>query len=204
MPRRFSIRSTAPGWTSFPLRRTATTALIAAQRRGEAVAPLVERHNAIFAQSYRRWFEAVYKDKYEYLGEYDLMNLAFRMDLGLYYLGIVSQPFKYGAGALASPPFSVPVSTPVYHFMRFYNAPPRRDGAQAPRTARVGPRQLAEAVSFPELFDQPRRTCRASSGPRRNGACWNCGRGGGVGLARGGARRSASRPRKLRRRRRRR
>ena len=112
----------SPGMDIISFTATATTALIAAQRRGEAVAPLVERHNAIFAQSYRRWFEAVYKDKYEYIGEYDLMNLAFRMDLGLYYLGIVSQPFKYGAKALASPPFSVPVSTPVYHFMRFYNA----------------------------------------------------------------------------------
>jgi hypothetical protein len=83
---------------------------------------MLERHNAIFTRSYRRWFQAIYKDKYEYLGEYDLMQLAFRMDLGLYYLGIVSQPFKYGARALSSPPFAVPVSTPVYHFMRFYNS----------------------------------------------------------------------------------
>jgi hypothetical protein len=43
------------------------------------------------------------------------------MDLGLYYLGIVSQPFKYGAKALAIPPFSPAVSTPVHRFMRFYN-----------------------------------------------------------------------------------
>jgi flavin-dependent dehydrogenase len=108
----------SPGMDIISFTATATTALIAAQRRGEAVAPLVERHNAIFRQSYRRWFEAIYQDKYEYLGEYDLMHLAFRMDLGLYYLGIVSQPFKFGAKALAIPPFAVPVSTPVYRFMR--------------------------------------------------------------------------------------
>jgi len=112
----------SPGMDIISFTATATTALIAAQRRGEAVAPLIERHNAMFSQSYRRWFEAIYKDKYEYLGEYDLMNVAFRMDLGLYYLGIVSQPFKYGAKSLALPPFGVPVSTPVYRFMRFYNA----------------------------------------------------------------------------------
>ena len=55
-----------------------------------------------------RWFEAIYKDKYEYMGEFDLMSLAFRLDLGLYYLGIVSQPFKYGAKALLSRRFLSP------------------------------------------------------------------------------------------------
>jgi flavin-dependent dehydrogenase len=112
----------SPGmdWISFTT--TATTALIAAQRRGEPIAPLIERHNADFSQSYRRWFEAIYRDKYEYIGEYDLMRLAFRMDLGLYYLGIVSQPFKYGAKSLAIPPFAPKVSTPVHRLMRFYNS----------------------------------------------------------------------------------
>ena len=111
----------SPGmdWISFTA--TATVALIAAQLRGEPVAPLIERHNLHFSQSYRRWFEAIYKDKYEYLGEYDLMRLAFRMDLGLYYLGIVSQPFKYGAKSLSMPPFALKVSTPVYWFMRTYS-----------------------------------------------------------------------------------
>jgi flavin-dependent dehydrogenase len=111
----------SPGmdWISFTT--SATTALIAAQQRGEPVAPLVARHNATFTQSYRCWFEAIYRNKYQYLGEYDLMQLAFRMDLGLYYLGIVSQPFKFGAQALTIAPFSVPMSRPVHRFMRFYN-----------------------------------------------------------------------------------
>ena len=55
------------------------------------------------------------------MGEWDLMSLAFRLDLGLYYLGIVSQPFKYGERALLVPPFSVPMSRPVFHLMRAYN-----------------------------------------------------------------------------------
>ena len=71
------------------------------------------RHNRAFAASHRSWFEAVYKDKYEYMGEWDLMSLAFRLDLGLYYLGIVSQPFKYGERALLIPPFSAPACPPV-------------------------------------------------------------------------------------------
>jgi len=111
----------SPGmdWIAFTV--TATVGLIAAQRRGEPVAPLLAQHNANFSRSYDRWFQAIYQDKYEYLGEFDLMRLAFRMDLGLYYLGIVSQPFKYGAQSLSMPPFAVKVSTVVYWFMRTYN-----------------------------------------------------------------------------------
>jgi flavin-dependent dehydrogenase len=111
----------SPGmdWISFTV--TSTVELIAAQTRGEPMAPRIETHNATFARSYARWFEAVYKDKYEYLGEFDLMQLAFRMDLGLYYLGIVSQPFKFGAQSLESPPFARPVSVPIFRFMRCYN-----------------------------------------------------------------------------------
>ena len=55
----------SPGmdWISFT---TACTAeLVLAQRRGERMERLIERHNTDFAHSYRRWFEALYLDKYE-------------------------------------------------------------------------------------------------------------------------------------------
>ncbi len=111
----------SPGmdWIAFSV--TASVALIAAQQRGEPLGDLIAKHNADFSRSYQRWFEAIYKDKYEYVGEYDLMRLAFRMDLGLYYLGIVSQPFKFGAESLRVPPFSPAVSRPVFALMRTYN-----------------------------------------------------------------------------------
>jgi hypothetical protein len=82
---------------------------------------LIEHHNRVFHMSYHGWFQAVYQDKYEYMGEYDLMRLAFLMDLGLYYLGIVSQPFKMGMKGLLAPPFSEPLSRPVFALMRTYN-----------------------------------------------------------------------------------
>jgi hypothetical protein len=55
------------------------------------------------------------------MGEYDLMRLAFLLDLGLYYLGIVSQPFKMGIKGLQAPPFSESLSHPVFFLMRTYN-----------------------------------------------------------------------------------
>jgi len=111
----------SPGmdWISFTSWSAAK--LILAQQHGEEVAPLVARHNRAFSRSYRCWFEAVYKDKYEYLGEFDLMRTVFQLDLGLYYFGVASQPFKRGREALAEPPFSTPPSVPFYRFMKWYN-----------------------------------------------------------------------------------
>ena len=111
----------SPGmdWVSFTSWSSAQ--LILAQQRGEDMAPLVARHNKVFSLSYTRWFAAIYKDKYEYIGDFDLMRIAFQMDLGLYYLGVASQPFKLGTKALNDPVFSTPPSVPFYHFMRFYN-----------------------------------------------------------------------------------
>jgi len=118
----------SPGmdWISF----TASSAakLITQQQRGEDIAPMVTKHNHDFARSYDRWFTALYQDKYEYLGEYDLLRFAFLMDLGLYYLGVASQPFKRGKMALCEPVFTSWRSTPFYFLMRLYN---RRFAAMA-------------------------------------------------------------------------
>jgi flavin-dependent dehydrogenase len=111
----------SPGmdWIAFTAMGAAE--LITAQRSGEMIADRVERYNRDFARSHRCWFEALYKDKYEYMGECDLLSLAFTLDLGLYYLGIVSQPFRHGEKAFSTPPFSQPVSGPFHKLMRFYN-----------------------------------------------------------------------------------
>jgi len=125
----------SPGMDMISFTVTASVALIVGERRGEPLAPQLAEHNASFVRSYGRWFEAIYKDKYEYLGDYELMHTAFELDLGLYYLGIVSQPFKFGAAALRIPPFSPKVSTPVFHLMRLYN---RRIAAMARARRRRG------------------------------------------------------------------
>ncbi|HXP34897.1 MAG TPA: NAD(P)/FAD-dependent oxidoreductase [Chthoniobacterales bacterium] len=111
----------SPGmdWISFTTSRAA--ALIGAQRKGEPMNDLIDRHNRDFARSHRCWFEAVYKDKYEYMGEFDLMSTAFIFDLGLYYLGVASQPFRSGEKALLVPPFSQTGVGPIFRFMRAYN-----------------------------------------------------------------------------------
>lgn len=111
----------SPGldWVSYTTSLAAD--LVLAERRGEDVAARVERLNRQLAQSYDRWFEALYRDKYEYLGEFDLMRIAFQLDLGLYYFGVASEPYRRGPEAFLEPMFSQPSSRPFFRFMRFYN-----------------------------------------------------------------------------------
>ena len=96
----------SPGmdWISFST--SAAAAHDRAVSAGNPMAPRVARHNANFLQSYDRWFNALYLNKYYYMGDFELMTLAFRLDLGLYYMGIVTQPFKHGNRMLETPPFA--------------------------------------------------------------------------------------------------
>jgi hypothetical protein len=95
----------------------------------------VARYNRDFAVSHRRWFESLYKDKYEYMGEFDLMSLAFRLDYGLYVWGVVWGPFHEGEEALFSPPFSPPSGRYFWKLMSTYN---RRFAAIARRRRSIG------------------------------------------------------------------
>jgi flavin-dependent dehydrogenase len=111
----------SPGmdWISFTT--SSAAALIDASFRGKPMAPRVARHNADYLQSYDRWFKALYLNKYYYMGDFELMTLAFRLDLGLYYLGIVTQPFKHGNRVLETPPFAHANSKWPFHVMALYN-----------------------------------------------------------------------------------
>jgi hypothetical protein len=55
------------------------------------------------------------------MGDFELMTLAFRLDLGLYYLGIVTQPFKHGNQLLETPPFAHRNSYWPFRLMALYN-----------------------------------------------------------------------------------
>jgi len=111
----------SPGmdWISFTASSAAN--LVTQQRAGKEMAPLVARHNRDFSVSHERWFSSLYKDKYEYLGEFDLMDLAFRLDLSLYYWGVVEPVFHQGESALLMPPFSPPSGRIFSALMRTYN-----------------------------------------------------------------------------------
>lgn len=111
----------SPGMDWISYTASAAAALVDGSLRGKPKAPRIARHNEYFATSYDRWFRAVYRDKYYYMGDFELMTLAFRLDLGLYYFGVASQPFKRGDVALETPTFSGPYTKLPYRFIAFYN-----------------------------------------------------------------------------------
>lgn len=111
----------SPGmdWIAFTV--SAAVELIHKCRSGENPAPLVEKHNRDFGISHQRMFGALYQDKYDYLGDIDLMRVAFRLDIATYYLYIVRFLYKNGPQAILKPPFSPKEAGPFFRFMRFYN-----------------------------------------------------------------------------------
>jgi flavin-dependent dehydrogenase len=126
----------SPGMDWITFTATTTAELILAQQRGEPLAERLAKHNRDFNRSYERWFQAIYQDKYDYFGEYDLMRLAFLLDLGLYYVGVAAQPFMRGKVGLTEPVYSTPPSTPFFWLMRAYN----RRFARIARSRRAGNR----------------------------------------------------------------
>ena len=125
----------SPGmdWISFTSFSAAD--LVTKARAGQVTDETLEKYNRDFSTSHRRWFAALYKDKYEYMGEFDLMGLAFRLDLGLYYWGVVEVPFNHGEEALTAPPFSPPSGKFFSWLMGTYN---QRFARMARRRRRMG------------------------------------------------------------------
>lgn len=111
----------SPGmdWIAYTV--AATVALISKWRSGEDSAPLVQKHNRDFRVSYERMFGALYRDKYEYLGDLDLLRVAFRLDIASYYLYVARFLFHSGEHMLEMPPFSPPQAGPFFRLMAFYN-----------------------------------------------------------------------------------
>jgi len=90
------------------------------KKKGDLATEL-ERHNTTFALSYTRSFEALYENKYLYMGDFELMQIAFRLDIGFYYLFVAGPIFSQGVSLLVQPPYSHPRATPIFLLMRFYN-----------------------------------------------------------------------------------
>ncbi len=112
----------SPGldWAALTVSKTVTLIGEALARGpgGGASVETIARHNREFTVGFYRWFEALYLDKYYVIGDAELMEIALRVEVSLYYFGILTGPYRRGEAGL-DVPFSHPLSLPFYHLMSF-------------------------------------------------------------------------------------
>ena len=88
---------------------------------GECVKMELDRHNTIYPLSYQRWFHGLYKNKYQYLGDADLMHAAFLMDIAAYFIGPVRAVYANPDKEYSTMPYDGVGGAVFARFMRFYN-----------------------------------------------------------------------------------
>ena len=88
-----------------------------------------------FVRSYHRFFQAVYRDKYYYMGEQDLLTASFLLDTAQYYLFVVMPAYKLHGRFHWMPVLGPGGAGLNYALMKLYN---RRFKALALARRRVG------------------------------------------------------------------
>lgn len=109
------------GLDALAITATSAVGLIGQERAGGGVREALAKHNAMLRDSYGNWFEAIYENKYAYMGDFELMRIAFLNDIGLYYLGIVMPPYRRDGQAIADGMFHTTPSKPFFWFIRGVN-----------------------------------------------------------------------------------
>jgi flavin-dependent dehydrogenase len=111
----------SPGLDHASFSVDATTAIVMADARKEDVADRIKEHNVTFVRSYRRFFRAVYKDKYYYMGEADLLAASFILDTAHYYIFVVIPAYRFFKRFFWMPVFGPKGAFFSYHLMKTYH-----------------------------------------------------------------------------------
>jgi flavin-dependent dehydrogenase len=115
----------SPGLDHASFSVEATVEIVKAQISGEIsgdlLAARIAEHNAIFLRSYHRFFQAVYQDKYFYMGEQDLLSASFLIDTAQYYIFVVMPAYRFFGKFHWMPVLGPKPAFFSYHMMRIYN-----------------------------------------------------------------------------------
>ncbi|HEX6083917.1 MAG TPA: NAD(P)/FAD-dependent oxidoreductase [Thermoanaerobaculia bacterium] len=87
----------------------------------ENVDARIAEHNETFIRSYWRFFRAVYKDKYYYMGEADLLSAAMLIDTAQYYIFVVLPAYKFLKRFDWMPVLGPKPAFLSFHMMQIYN-----------------------------------------------------------------------------------
>ncbi|MBA2432608.1 MAG: NAD(P)/FAD-dependent oxidoreductase [Chthoniobacterales bacterium] len=88
---------------------------------GEDVTERVRYYREQYPVMYRSWFETLYKDKYHYMGDAELMSAALLLDVGTYFIGLVIPLYKNPERAFFDLPFEGAPGRIFGGMMKFYN-----------------------------------------------------------------------------------
>jgi flavin-dependent dehydrogenase len=94
---------------------------VARSLAGEDVAESVRHYNEQYPVAYRSWFESLYKDKYFYMGDAELMSTALLLDVSSYYTGLVRAVYRDPEREFLHLPFSGHGGKFVRKIMNFYS-----------------------------------------------------------------------------------
>ncbi len=81
----------------------------------------VRDYNRRFAFCFQSWFDCIYRDKYHYIGDAELMAAALLMDVATYHLGPVKQVYSDPAKQFGAFPFDGVGGRIAAKFIAFYN-----------------------------------------------------------------------------------
>ena len=95
--------------------------LLARALAGDEVADQLRFYNEQYPVMYRYWFETLYKDKYYYMGDAELMSAALLLDVSSYYLGLVISAYRDPERAFLDLPFRGGAGHLFGEIMKFYN-----------------------------------------------------------------------------------
>ena len=94
---------------------------IARNLAGENVEESLAYYNEQYPITYRLWFETLYKDKYHYMGDAELMSAALLLDVGSYFVGLVMPVYRDPEREFLHLPFAGRAGEIVAGMMKFYN-----------------------------------------------------------------------------------
>ena len=111
----------SPGLDHAAFSVDATTSIIGADAKGEDIRARIAEHNATFLRSYHRFFRSVYKDKYYYMGEADLLAASFLLDTAQYYIFLVIPAYRFMKKFHWMPVLGPKPAYVSYNVMSLYN-----------------------------------------------------------------------------------
>lgn len=112
----------SPGLDHAAFSVEATTNIVKRDAAGEDITAAIAEHNETFLRSYHRFFRSIYKDKYFYMGEADLLIASVLLDTAHYYVFVVVPAYKFMKKFFWMPVLGPKPAFFSYHLMKFYNS----------------------------------------------------------------------------------